>query len=104
MQCANVSKQQRGSEVMLRLLAPPLLRSGPVDGPLLGQIAAQLGIARTDIVDAEWADNGPGWIAILLGSAQAVLDVRPGGGDLVLGLAGPYPPGSALAFAVRAAF
>jgi len=72
--------------------------------PLIGQIAAQLGIARTDIVDAEWADNGPGWIAILLASAQAVLDVRPGDGDLVLGLAGPYPPGSEFAFEVRAFF
>jgi len=33
-----------------------------------------------------------------------VLDVRPGDGDLVLGLAGPYPPGSEFAFEVRAFF
>jgi len=84
--------------------APPLLRSGPVDEPLMQQVAAQLRIGRGEIVDAQWADNGPGWIAILLGSAQAVLDVRPGDGDLFLGLAGPYPPGSECAFEVRAFF
>jgi PhzF family phenazine biosynthesis protein len=103
-QCGAGLVMIRRSAGLLGFAAPPLLRSGPVGEPLLGQIAAQLGIARTDIVDAEWADNGPGWIAILLGSAQAVLDVRPGDGDLVLGLAGPYPPGSELAFEVRAFF
>lgn len=94
----------RRSAGLLGFAAPPLLRSGPVDEPLTGQIAVQLGIARADIVDAQWADNGPGWIAVLLGSAQAVLDVRPGDGDLALGLAGPYPPGSECAFEVRAFF
>jgi len=94
----------RRSEGLLGFAAPPMLRSGPVDEPLIGQIAAQLGIARADIVDAQWADNGPGWIAILLGSAEAVLDVRPGDGNLDLGLAGPYPPRSECAFEVRAFF
>ena len=94
----------RRSEGLLGFAAPPMLRSGPVDEPLIGQIAAQLRIARAEIVDAQWADNGPGWIAILLGSAQAVLDVRPGDGDLDLGLAGPYPPSSECAFEVRAFF
>jgi PhzF family phenazine biosynthesis protein len=89
---------------LLGFAAPALLRSGPVEEPLIGQIAAHLGIPRADIVDAQWADNGPGWIAILLRSAQAVLDVRPGAGDLDLGLAGPYPPGSECAFEVRAFF
>jgi PhzF family phenazine biosynthesis protein len=94
----------RRSAGLLGFAAPALLRSGPVDEPLIGQIAAQLGISRADIADAQWADNGPGWIAILLGSAQAVLDVRPRDGDLDLGLAGPYPPGSECAFEVRAFF
>jgi predicted PhzF superfamily epimerase YddE/YHI9 len=55
-------------------------------------------------VDASWADNGPGWVAVLLASAEAVLAVRPGMMDLDLGLAGPYPPGSPEAFEVRAFF
>ena len=91
-------------EKLLGFAAPPLLRSGPVDEPLVGQIAAQLGIARADIVDAQWADNGPGWVAVLLPSARAVLDVRSVTGDLDVGVAGPFPPGSECAFEVRAFF
>ena len=103
-QCGAGLVRIRRSAGLLGFAAPPLLRSGPVDDPLIGQIAAQFGIARADIVDAQWADNGPGWIAILLGSAEAVLDVRPGASDLMLGLAAPYPPGSECAFEVRAFF
>src|SRR5262249_59000932 len=94
----------RRNDGRLGFAAPPMLRSGPVDQPVIGQAAAQLGIARSDIVDAQWADNGPGWIAILLASAQAVLDVRCVTGDLDLGIAGPYPPGSECEFEVRAFF
>jgi PhzF family phenazine biosynthesis protein len=94
----------RRSAGLLGFAAPPLRRSGPVDGPTLERAAAQLKISTADIVAAQWADNGPGWIAILMASAQAVLDVRPGDGDLDVGLAGPYPPGSERAFEVRAFF
>jgi PhzF family phenazine biosynthesis protein len=88
----------------LRFAAPPVLRSGPVDEPLAQHIAEALGISREEIVDLQWADNGPGWIAVLLDSADAVLSVRPGMIDLDLGLAGPYPPGAPAAFEVRAFF
>jgi PhzF family phenazine biosynthesis protein len=88
----------------LGFAAPPLVRSGPVAEPLLRQAAAQLGIDRAAIVDAQWADNGPGWIAILLGSDRAVLDVRPADGDLDLGIAGPFAPDAECAFEVRAFF
>jgi PhzF family phenazine biosynthesis protein len=88
----------------LAFAAPPVLRSGPVDEPLLEHIAAALGITRAAIVDAEWADNGPGWVAVLLASAGAVLAVRPGLVDLDLGVAGLYPPGSPQAVEVRAFF
>jgi PhzF family phenazine biosynthesis protein len=86
----------------LAFAAPPLLRSGPPDEALVAHIAGILGIARADIVDAQWADNGPGWVAVLLGSAEAVLALRPGMTDLDLGVVGPYPPGSPQAFEVRA--
>jgi PhzF family phenazine biosynthesis protein len=88
----------------LAFAAPPVLRDGPVDEELLATIASALRIDRADIVDASWADNGPGWVAVLLASAEAVLAVRPGLTDLDLGLAGPYPPGSPEAFEVRAFF
>ena len=61
-----------------------------------------LNIARADIVDIAWADNGPGWVAVLLASAEAVLAVRPGALDLDIGVAGPYPAGSPEAIEVRA--
>jgi PhzF family phenazine biosynthesis protein len=86
----------------LAFAAPPLLRSGPVEEPLVEHVAAQLGIDRAAIVDAEWADNGPGWVAVLLDSADAVLALRPGPVDLDVGVVGPYPPGSPAAFELRA--
>ena len=86
----------------LAFAAPPLLRSGRVDEPLAQHIADILGIGREEIVDLQWADNGPGWIAVLLASADAVLAVRPGVTDLDLGVAGPHPPGGPAAFEVRA--
>jgi PhzF family phenazine biosynthesis protein len=88
----------------LGFAAPPLRRSGPVEESLIERIAGQLEIGRADIVDARWADNGPGWVAVLLGSADEVLAVRPAGVDMDLGVAGPYPPGSECAFEVRAFF
>jgi PhzF family phenazine biosynthesis protein len=88
----------------LAFAAPPVLRDGPVEEELLGRIASMLGIGRADIVDASWADNGPGWVAVLLASAAAVLAVKPGIVDIDLGLVGPYPPGSPQAFEVRAFF
>jgi PhzF family phenazine biosynthesis protein len=89
---------------LLRFAAPPLVRSGPVDEPLARHIADILGVDRDEIVDLQWADNGPGWVAVLLASADAVLAAKPGETDLDFGIAGPYPAGSPAAFEVRAFF
>src|ERR1700758_1511647 len=78
----------------LAFAAPPVLRSGPVEEPVAERVARALNITRADIVDIQWADNGPGWVAVLLASAEAVLAVRPGEVDLDIGVAGPYPDGS----------
>lgn len=86
----------------LAFAGPPLLRSGPVDDETLRRIVSVLGIGRADIVDAQWVDNGPGWVGVLLDSADAVLALRPGPADLDIGVAGPYPAGSPEAFEVRA--
>lgn len=100
----------RRSEHGLAFAAPPLLRTGPVDEAFTDQLADILRIDRGEIVDAQWADNGPGWVAVLLRNAQAVLAVEPdfsrwsGPGSLDIGLVGPYPPGSECAFEVRALF
>jgi PhzF family phenazine biosynthesis protein len=95
----------RQSDSGLAFAAPPRLREGPVDEPLARRIAGVLRISRSDIVDLQWADNGPGWVAVLLASADAVLALRPGDvGDLDVGVAGLYPPGSPEALEVRALF
>ena len=86
----------------LAFAAPPLVRSGPVEESLAAHIAAGLGITRDDITDLAWADNGPGWVAVLLSSADDVLELRPGTVDLDIGVAGCYPAGSPEAIEVRA--
>ena len=93
---------RRSPHGQLAFKAPPLIRSGPVDEPLLDEVAASLGVKREDIVDAQWADNGPGWVAVELASADAVLALAPGVTSRDIGVFGPYPPGSPAAFEVRA--
>ena len=88
----------------LAFAAPPLVRSGPVDDQVVQDVATAFGIDPADIVAAEWVDNGPGWLALLLTSADAVTDVRPRFIDLDVGLVGPYPPGSPQAIEVRGFF
>jgi PhzF family phenazine biosynthesis protein len=88
----------------LAFAAPPLVRSGPVDDALTEHLAEVLGIDRSAVVDAAWVDNGPGWVGVLLGSADEVLALRPSGVDLDVGVVGPYPPGSPEAFELRAFF
>jgi PhzF family phenazine biosynthesis protein len=104
-QCeAGLVAVRRGADG-LAFAAPPLLRSGPVEEALVDEIASVLGIARGEIRDAQWVDNGPGWVAVLLASADAVLALTPGYTDLDLGVVGPYPEGSSeCAFEVRAFF
>jgi PhzF family phenazine biosynthesis protein len=84
--------------------APPVLRSGPVDDDLQVHLGELLGVDRADIVDAQWVDNGPGWVAVLLGRVEAVLAVRPGPVDLDVGVVALYPEGSPAAIEVRAFF
>jgi PhzF family phenazine biosynthesis protein len=86
----------------LAFAAPPLVRTGPVEDAVAERVARGLGLARSDFVDIAWADNGPGWVVVLLASAKAVLAVRPGAVDLDIGVAGPYPAGSPEAIEVRA--
>jgi PhzF family phenazine biosynthesis protein len=95
---------RRGPDGSLAFEEPPLLRGGPVDEATLERVTTGLRIPRDWIVDAEWADNGPGWVAILLSSAMEVLAIDPGTVDLDIGVVGPYAPGAEAAFEVRAFF
>jgi PhzF family phenazine biosynthesis protein len=94
----------RSADGQLAFAEPPLIRSGPVDEPTIAHAAEVLGLPRAAIVDAQWADNGPGWVALLLSSAEEVLAIRPGFVDLDVGVVGPYSPGGDVAYEVRAFF
>ncbi|NPD06940.1 PhzF family phenazine biosynthesis protein [Nocardioides sp. zg-1308] len=61
----------------LGFAAPPLRRSGPVEADLRARVVTALGVREADVRDIAWIDNGPGWVGVDLGTAQAVLDVVP---------------------------
>jgi PhzF family phenazine biosynthesis protein len=61
----------------LAFAAPPLRRSGPVEGDLRAKVLAVNGLAPEQVLDVAWIDNGPGWIGVELDSAAAVLDIVP---------------------------
>jgi PhzF family phenazine biosynthesis protein len=103
-ECAAGPVRIRRTDDGLAFAAPPLIRSGPVEESTIEHMAELLGIDRASVVDAEWADNGPGWAAVWLDSAKAVLALRPGLIDMDVGAVGPYPPGSEAAIEVRAFF
>lgn len=79
----------------LAFAAPPLVRPGEVDSDTLAKAMAALQLKPGQIQAAQWVDNGPGWLGLLLHDAQAVLDVVPdpqafADHDLRIGLIGPY--------------
>ncbi|VXC61414.1 PhzF family phenazine biosynthesis protein [Sphingomonas sp. 8AM] len=91
----------------LAFAAPPLLRGGTPSEAEIAAVAAVLRIERAAIIDAAWADNGPGWIAVMLESAEAVLAVEPARhhpGRIDIGIVGAHAPGGSVAFELRALF
>ena len=92
----------------LAFAAPPLVRSGPVEAVVLEQIARSLRIAPAAIRASQWVDNGPGWVAVLLGSRAEVLALAPevvAMRGIELGVVGPWPglePDEPAQFEVRA--
>lgn len=89
----------------LAFAAPDLLRSGPLDESFVSDIAAALGIDRSEILDHAWVDNGPGWAAVRLASADQVLALTPDFSaipDTKLGVVGAHPQGSDHEYEVRA--
>lgn len=80
-------------EPRLAFAAPPRIRSGPPTDEERGRVLAALALADDDVVAMEWCDNGPGWIGVLLQSADAVLAVAPDAtrfGGLDIGIVGAY--------------
>lgn len=92
-QCGVGLVKIRRDKDTLSFAAPPLRKSGPVEPELIERIARGLNIAMDEIVDANWCDNGPDWIAVLLKDREAVLAVRPDYqalGGLRVGVVAPW--------------
>ncbi|WP_447892324.1 PhzF family phenazine biosynthesis protein [Pseudomonas marginalis] len=76
--------RRQGDE--LAFIAPPLMRSRPVDSALLERVRLGLGLAPGAIVRSQWVDNGAGWLAVMLADRDQVLALQPDYSQL-LGLA-----------------
>jgi PhzF family phenazine biosynthesis protein len=105
-QCGAGLVRIRRDGTRLAFAAPPLIRGGDVDAEDLIEIMNILDIDPAVVVDAQWADNGPGWVALLLTDAETVLALHPktvdSGRFSAVGVIGPYPPHSEVDFEVRA--
>jgi PhzF family phenazine biosynthesis protein len=104
-QCGAGLVRVRSDGPRLEFAAPPLLRSGPLEPGVLEHIARALALSPSDIVQHQWADNGPGWCAVMLRSARQVLALEPDWAaldPLKLGVVGPHEPGGDADFEVRA--
>jgi PhzF family phenazine biosynthesis protein len=88
----------------LAFAAPPLVRSGPVAAELLTAIERALGVP---VLDAAWADNGPGWVAVEVADVATLLGLRPEFAhtpDVKLGVVARCGPGDPDRFELRAFF
>jgi PhzF family phenazine biosynthesis protein len=105
-QCGAGLVRIRRDGTRLAFAAPPLIRSGDVEPEDLTEITAFLGIDQSQVADAQWADNGPGWVALLLADAETVLALDPNpaaaGRFHAVGVIGPHRPNSEVDFEVRA--
>ena len=104
-ECAVGLVRLRRDGERLAFAAPPRLRSGPLEADLLARVVRSLRIEASAVRAHEWVDNGPGWVAVMLGSADEVLALRPvfaAMAGLEVGVVGAYPPGAETQFEVRA--
>ena len=91
-QCGVGLVRLRRDGTRLAFAAPPRRRSGPLDDATVARIARFLQVPRSAIVAHQHCDNGPGWKAVMLGSAQEVMALRPLLGsesELEIGVVGP---------------
>ncbi|MBB6487265.1 PhzF family phenazine biosynthesis protein [Rhizobium lusitanum] len=76
-ECAAGLIRVRKFEDGLAFAAPPLIRQGDLEPALFEQVLNGLHLSREDVVAAQWVDNGPGWLALLLRSRREVLALKP---------------------------
>jgi PhzF family phenazine biosynthesis protein len=91
----------------LAFAAPRLKRGGPLPEARIAELAQALRVPPGDVVAGAHCDNGPGWEAVLLRSAEQVLALEPDRTALAgqkVGVIGPHAAGGDIAFEVRAFF
>jgi PhzF family phenazine biosynthesis protein len=85
--------------------AAPALRRREVSEAELTPVLAALGVARTRVQTAQWLDNGPVWLGLLLDSAETVLALEPDHSALKglaeVGVVGRHRDGGECLFEVR---
>lgn len=97
----------RRSNGVLAFAAPPLVKGGPVEDEKIDEVCRVLRIERSSIIDSQWADNGPGWVAVQLESPEAVLAIEPAATHsrrIDIGVVGLHARGGELAYEIRAIF
>jgi PhzF family phenazine biosynthesis protein len=98
---------RRSATGRLAFAAPGLVRGGALEEAEIAELAAAVNLPRSAVRAAAWCDNGPGWRALLLDSADRVLAARADAvrmAGVKLGLIGPQPVGADTHFEVRAFF
>ena len=89
----------------LAFAAPPV-RLSPVEPGLLASVLAALGLPAAKLRRAQWLDNGPKWLGLLLDDAASVLALTPDHATLKglakVGVAGPHAAGAEVQIEVRA--
>lgn len=91
----------------LAFAAPPLIKDSALSEAEIHDVAKILRIDRKEIQDAVWADNGPGWVAVMLESAEAVLALNPmrfHEHRVDIGVVGPCAKTCETSFEIRAFF
>jgi PhzF family phenazine biosynthesis protein len=68
------------------------VRSGPVEADVVADVIDAMQLDPSDVEDSQWVDNGPGWMAVLLRSADAVRAARPRWLPTKVGLVGLVGP------------
>ncbi|MBT4984807.1 MAG: PhzF family phenazine biosynthesis protein [Ilumatobacter sp.] len=104
---AGLIKIRQSASGALAFAAPPMTRHEPVDANDLDRVLDVLGIDAADVVDSSWIDNGPGWMGLLLSSAQHVLGLpapTATASHFDVGVVGLHPVGHVATIELRAFF
>lgn len=62
---------------LLSFAAPEMRRTGALEPDLLARVVQGLHLVPNAVIAANWVDNGPGWLAVLVRSRDEVLAIRP---------------------------